>query len=66
MKKLEWRNLKDGFCPKCYSELDDDDKSPYITCLASGLCDFSIKRERYDEILEDIYKEEAGNNAENA
>jgi uncharacterized protein with PIN domain len=63
MKKLEWVNLKNDFCPKCYGELENDDTQQPIKCLA---CDFSISRIRYDEIIEDMEKEEAGNNAENA
>ncbi len=64
-KKLEWGNLKDGFCPNCYLELNDlDDEEVWlIKCEA---CGFSIYRTRYNEILEDMAKEEAGNNAENA
>ena len=63
MKKLEWRNLKDGFCPKCYGEIEDEDNPMTIKCSA---CDFRMSRVRYDEILEDMAKEDAGNNAENA
>ncbi len=62
-KKLEWKNLKDEFCPKCYSEISNNDGSLRVFCTS---CDFSISKIRYNEILEDMEKEEAGNDADYA
>jgi len=58
MKKLEWRNLQDGFCPKCYEELEegsyDNSKAGYF-CKK---CLFNITKERHDEIVGDMEKDE--------
>lgn len=62
-KKLEWINIKDGYCPSCYRDLNDDGSSPMVTCSS---CDFKINRPKFDEILEEIEKREAGDDAENA
>ena len=58
MKKLEWVNLKDDFCPKCYGELNMDGETegePYT--LRCSACGFAITKKRRDEILYDMEKD---------
>lgn len=55
-KKLEWKNLKDGYCPNCYRELDEHDTSWHCTA-----CPFNISKRRYSEIMEDMTKEQRAN-----
>jgi tRNA(Ile2) C34 agmatinyltransferase TiaS len=61
MKTLIWINLKEDYCPKCYMDLIETPEG--FKCTQ---CDFKISRQKYEEILEDLYKEEAGDDAENA
>jgi hypothetical protein len=61
IKKLDWKNLKDEYCPHCYEELEEQPGEYHCTA-----CKFRITKARYNEIFEDMVKEEAGNNAENA
>lgn len=62
-KRLEWTNLKDDYCPSCYKDLDNDEKSLIIKCSS---CDFVITRVKYNDLIEQMEKEEAGDDAENA
>ena len=61
MKPLTWVNLKDDYCPKCYMDLEETAEG--YKCSS---CDFKISKQEYEEILEDIHKEETGDDAENA
>ena len=62
-KQLDWKNLKDEYCPSCYSEIFLGEG---IWRCSKESCKFTITSKRYDELLEDIEKEEAGDDAENA
>lgn len=50
VEKMEWKNLKNGKCPKCGYPLKDKD-SNIVECSNSGLCDFFIRSFRLKELL---------------
>ncbi len=51
-KKLDWKNLKDEYCPACYQELEET--LGWYRCTS---CPYRITKTRFDEILEEMEKE---------
>lgn len=54
---MKWNNLKNNKCPKCNSVLTTSqllDKQFY--CSASPSCNFRISNEKFEKIVNDLYK----------
>jgi len=59
-KKLEWGNLKELKCPKCYGDLVKNNFG-ILKGYICGNCDFSITTIRLREIVEGMFTKEADN-----
>lgn len=51
---MEWSNLKDGYCPQCYFDLDETE-----TTYTSD-CGFTITKKKFDQIVGDMEKRDGG------
>jgi tRNA(Ile2) C34 agmatinyltransferase TiaS len=54
--KLEWINLKDRLCPKCYSKLQAKGMLEVTFMCSKPECDFKISDAKYNEILTKLIK----------
>lgn len=53
---MKWNRLKDMECPKCKTGLVRDLNTEFFVCLAPK-CAFKIGRIRFNEVVEQLYKD---------
>lgn len=59
-KKLIWSRLKDMKCPNCGNYINPTETGYECgTDGAVGHCDFKIGKERFDEVVTNLYKPRA-------
>ncbi len=58
MEKMNWNNLKNMKCPKCGYDLITNNTGSVrmIGCEDEEKCDFVIRKDRFDSLIDDIYK----------
>ena len=59
-KKLDWENLKELKCPKCYGDLVKNNYGVIRGYMCKN-CDFSTTTIRLREIVEGMFNKEADN-----
>lgn len=55
---MKWENLKSNKCPKCSSLLTDAKIDKRYSCPSFD-CNFTIAKEKFDKIVNDLYKPKA-------
>ncbi len=54
---MNWKSLKSNECPACGSYIEHPDENDMIYCT-DGTCDFKIRAERYNEIVQEMKDED--------